>query len=229
MNNPLVSVIVPTYNRSHSILQTIYSIINQSYKNYEIIVVNDGSTDNTIRILERFKDSIVLLTQENKGQAAAKNTALKHAKGQFIAPLDSDDVWNSNYLERGIGELLSRNQDLHISNWTQSIFTPSKITYSQSHLPQNSFYVTDFGLFREYIFKDNLGANSGMIFKKNILKKGWNEKVNIGDDWYLLIELSLSYPHLNIGYSSYPIWVKNRFHDNSVLNVFIIHKISEIR
>ena len=72
MNNPLVSVIVPTYNRSHSILQTIYSIINQSYKNYEIIVVNDGSTDNTIRILERFKDSIVLLTQENKGHLENK-------------------------------------------------------------------------------------------------------------------------------------------------------------
>ena len=94
-NNPLVSVIIPTYNREKYIVDALESVLAQSYNNLEIIVVDDGSTDNTIKILkERYKDSdIVFIYKENEGVSSARNVGIKAAIGDYIAFLDSDDEW----------------------------------------------------------------------------------------------------------------------------------------
>lgn len=103
MKSPLVSIIMPAYNAEKFIEESIESVINQSYKNWELLIVNDCSRDLTAKIIEIYslKDRrIKIFTQkENKGVVEARNRALKESKGKYIAFLDSDDLWEKNKLE----------------------------------------------------------------------------------------------------------------------------------
>lgn len=92
-DQPLVSVIIPNYNYGHFISTSIESILNQTYKNIELILVDDGSTDNSVDIAKKYGSSIILIQQENAGVSAARNHGLGIAKGDFICFLDSDDSW----------------------------------------------------------------------------------------------------------------------------------------
>ena len=104
---PSVSVIIPTYQRPHLVSQTIESVLAQTYTDYEIIVVNDGSTDNTKEVLASFGDKITVINQENQGVAAARNTGIMAARGRYIAFLDHDDLWQPNKLKKQIACLES--------------------------------------------------------------------------------------------------------------------------
>ena len=90
---PLVSVIIPTYNRADYIAETIESVLGQTYDNIEIIVIDDGSTDNTAEIVRGFGRKVRYVWQENSERGASRNHGLRLAKGEFIAFLDSDDLW----------------------------------------------------------------------------------------------------------------------------------------
>ena len=90
---PQVSVIIPTYNRSWIIKEAIDSVLAQDYKEFELIVVDDGSTDHTSDVLDSSRNVIKVLSQKNKGVSAARNRGIAEASGQFIAFLDSDDLW----------------------------------------------------------------------------------------------------------------------------------------
>ena len=102
---PKVSVIIPTYNREEFITETIKSVLNQTYKDFEIIVVDDGSTDNTKQKLEPFKSKIKLIEQKNSERAVARNNGVKSSSGEYIAFLDSDDLWIKNKLENQVNFL----------------------------------------------------------------------------------------------------------------------------
>lgn len=93
MKNPLISVIIPTYNRAWAIKEAIDSILAQEYSRFEIIVVDDGSTDETQQILEAYTADISIIHQRNKGVSAARNRGVDSASGQWVAFLDSDDLW----------------------------------------------------------------------------------------------------------------------------------------
>ncbi len=91
--NPIVSVIIPSFNRGWVVAEAVESVIAQDYHPLEIIVVDDGSTDDTGEKLMPFREKIILLEQENRGVSAARNAGIKAAGGEFIAFLDSDDLW----------------------------------------------------------------------------------------------------------------------------------------
>ncbi len=97
---PLISVIIPTYNRYDFLLKAIESVKNQRYKNIEIIIIDDGSIDNTCRLST--DKSLVYYRQENKGPAAARNKGVQIAKGEWIAFLDSDDLWHEKKLQEQV-------------------------------------------------------------------------------------------------------------------------------
>jgi Glycosyl transferase family 2 len=90
---PFFSVIIPTYNREHWIRQTLESVLAQRFTDYEILIVDDGSTDGTARILEEFGSKIRVFHQVNRGPGAARNLGIQQAQGQYTAFLDSDDLW----------------------------------------------------------------------------------------------------------------------------------------
>jgi len=95
-------VIIPTFNAGNYIAETIQSVLNQTYRNYEVIVVDDGSTDNTLDVLKRFEARIKLLTKSNGGPASARNLGIKNSTGEFIAFQDSDDLWTEDKLDKQV-------------------------------------------------------------------------------------------------------------------------------
>lgn len=95
---PRFSVIVPTYNRANYVTEAIESILSQSFQDHEIIVVDDGSTDNTKDVLARYEGRIRYIYQANSGVSAARNAGIRHAQGEWLAFLDSDDIWLPDYL-----------------------------------------------------------------------------------------------------------------------------------
>lgn len=98
---PIVSIVMCAFNAANYIDETIDSVLAQTFTDFELIIVNDGSTDHTSKIVESYADPrIVLVEQENGGPAAARNTALQHASGEYVAILDSDDLWLPRYLEK---------------------------------------------------------------------------------------------------------------------------------
>lgn len=109
---PLVSVIIPVYNGEKFIATTLRSVIHQSYSNWEIIIINDGSTDNTLNIVSDLKDPrIKIISQNNSGVSASRNAGIGSANGNYLAFLDADDFWHKNNLEKKIS-FLENNPDI---------------------------------------------------------------------------------------------------------------------
>src|SRR5215212_10925703 len=99
---PLVSVIIPAYNAGRTITAAVGSVLAQTFRDYEIVVADDGSTDDTGQCVARFGERVTYLRQDNAGPASARNLALRHATGKYVAFLDADDVWLPRKLERQI-------------------------------------------------------------------------------------------------------------------------------
>ena len=95
----MISVVIPLYNKEKQVKQTLRKVLEQTFSDYEIIIVNDGSTDSSAEIAREFEDHrIKVIDQENAGVSAARNRGIKEAKGNFIAFLDADDEWDKDYL-----------------------------------------------------------------------------------------------------------------------------------
>ena len=102
MISPLVSVIIPAYNREDTIARCIDSVLTQTHKPLEVIIVDDGSTDQTVKVIQRYGERVTLICQPNGGPSAARNTGAALAKGEIISFLDSDDTWKPEKLARQV-------------------------------------------------------------------------------------------------------------------------------
>ena len=111
MTTPKVSVVIPTYNRARYICRAINSVLSQTFTDYEIIIVDDGSTDNTKKILAQYGNRIVYLAQSNQGISASRNRGIAVARGKYIAFLDSDDEWLPEKLAIQV-DMLEKNEKL---------------------------------------------------------------------------------------------------------------------
>jgi glycosyltransferase involved in cell wall biosynthesis len=109
---PAVSVIIPAYNRVHYVSAAVESVLAQTFSDFEIIAVDDGSSDGTHEVLKSFGGRIRLIRQENRGVSSARNTGVRAARGKWIAFLDSDDQWHPEKLESQIGVLKKHNAKL---------------------------------------------------------------------------------------------------------------------
>jgi glycosyltransferase involved in cell wall biosynthesis len=113
---PVVSVIIPTYNRAHYISEAIQSVLGQSYQEFEIIVIDDGSTDNTREVMDSLKDPrLKYFFQENQGVCVARNNGINVSNGEYIYFLDSDDILLENALEKQV-QVLDRHPDVALSH-----------------------------------------------------------------------------------------------------------------
>src|SRR6266404_4270752 len=108
---PTVSVIIPTFNRSKLVVNAVQSVLGQTYRDYEIIVVDDGSTDNTAEALTPYMDRIRYVYQANLGASAAQNRGLQLARGKWISILASDDLWLPAKLEAQLKAVASLGED----------------------------------------------------------------------------------------------------------------------
>jgi glycosyltransferase involved in cell wall biosynthesis len=114
---PLVSIVIPTYNCADYIEGAVKSVLNQTYPNIEILVIDDGSKDNTLELLSKYRNEIIVITQTNQGVSRARNIGIHQAKGKYIANLDADDRWFPNRLEIMIPQLEQGKCNIIISNF----------------------------------------------------------------------------------------------------------------
>ena len=110
-NTPLISVILPTFNRAGVLPRAINSVLGQSYKSIELIVVDDGSTDDTPQVLEQYGNKLICIKQQNRGVSAARNTGIRISKGKYLAFIDSDDKWMESKLEEQVRYFNNYEQD----------------------------------------------------------------------------------------------------------------------
>ncbi|MEL6930410.1 MAG: glycosyltransferase, partial [Cyanobacteria bacterium J06600_6] len=137
----LISVIIPAYNAEATIAKTVQSVINQTHKNLEIIISNDGSKDNTAAVVENIQDTrIKLINYPNAGVAEARNRAIRKAQGDYIAFLDADDLWTEDKLELQL-QALTDNPDAGVAySWTYFLYKetgkcfPSQEIYHQGNV-----------------------------------------------------------------------------------------------
>ena len=199
VDNALVSVIIPTYNRASLIRGAIESALAQTYPHKQIIVVDDGSIDDTAAIVRSYKD-VQYIYQPNGGQAAARNTGLRHARGSYITSLDSDDVWDSRFLETCVELLEKLELDFVFANWDQErengrvVDYFSEFPFIQPYLVNQPDMIRIFSYaeLRSLFIECCPAPSSSFLIRHASLVSAWNEKMHIGDDWCLLLDIILS-------------------------------------
>lgn len=196
MSNPNVSVIIPTYNRSKYIKESLDSVLAQTYKDFEIIVVDDGSKDNTRGIVEsyikRFPGKIKYIYQENRGVAAARNKALENAAGRYIALLDSDDIWFPEILSCQVNKF---EQDPGIALVYSSYDVFDDIRVREKDLLKNYYKNYYSGnVLRELLLWCFIWSSTVMIKREIFDDVGsFDENIQIGEDYDFLLRVARKY------------------------------------
>jgi len=220
----LISIIIPTYNRGGLIINTINSVLNQTYLNWELIIVDDGSTDNTKEIIASVNDSrIKYIYRENKGPSAARNTGIKNANGEYIAFLDSDDEWLPEKIERQI-KFLDKNPNIGIiGGWSTSVFENNKkLSQSCIEIKNNKTYIKALLLFPFYKINE-LPWTSSIIVKKECFDKVgyFDEKMISKEDWDMWLRIAIFYDF----YCLDKILILRKIHNQSLMYTTDTEKI----
>lgn len=189
------SVIIPVYNKEKHLSKTIESVLYQSFKDFEIIIINDGATDSSEKIIKGYKDTrIQYIKQKNQGVSVARNTGIKAASAKYIALLDADDTWGEDYLEK-INALIDSYPKQHVFATVcrieskGSFYNPS---YSITKLTPNKSYVLSY-FTSSYI--NTILTSSSTVLDKNVFEKigYYNPKLRTGEDTDLWIRLGICY------------------------------------
>ena len=202
---PLVSIVIPAYNCARWIDETLRSVYRQTYRNWEIILVDDGSTDDTKAALAPHMDRIRYYLQENGGTAAARNTGLQRARGELIAFLDNDDIWLPEKLNLQVRAM---------QTWRDCglVFTDGR-TFGESGLRGKPLIsrlldrwihdhktsdpmVANGWLSREFFFKNHISSASSVLVRKECLETvgAFDERIAIADDYDLWLRIAQRYP-----------------------------------
>lgn len=185
----MFSVVIPLYNKEKSIRRTLESVINQTFSNFEVIVVNDASTDNSLKVIDSIKDDrIRVINKENGGVSSARNRGVLEAKGDYIAFLDADDYWDNKYL-LVMNKLISDFNDASIFSCQFGLLNNNNIS------PANKIH-TKRGYVHNYFLEANkapLIHTSSVIVKRSCFEITglFNTQYKRGEDidmWCRLIE-----------------------------------------
>ncbi len=192
INIPLISIIVPAYNAGSTLALTIDAILSQSISNYELIIVDDGSIDNTSKICERYtaNKKIRVVKQENKGVSNARNLGIELANGDWITFVDADDVVKQDYLKNLIDSVISNKTDFAMSNviainvnHNEQLFEIPTINYCGSRGMKE--------FLNQYIDHPILKVNHAKLYKREIIEKNrirYRSKVRLSEDALFVIE-----------------------------------------
>lgn len=182
----LVSIIVPCYKQAHFLKDSLQSVLDQSYSNWECIIVNDGSPDNVLEITQKWinKDSrFIYLAKENGGLSSARNFGIKHSKGLYILPLDADDILHQDYLIKTVAEL-EQNESLAIASCYSRFFIKEKTNVIYELRPQGEKCI-------DLLYVNQLIATS--LYRKNCWNEvgGYDESMKKGfEDWEFWIAIT---------------------------------------
>lgn len=207
----MVSVIIVVYNGEKYIQEAIESVRNQTYKDIELVVADDGSTDNTRKIVEKYKD-VVYVYQENKGEGSARNLGIEASKGEYLAFLDADDLYAPDKIEKQLKILLENNNIDVVYNDLKVV--DENLNYLNI-LKSEGVYEKREDLLANIIYRQVIQGPICMMMRRKCIKNiKWSEKLIYTVDYEYVIKLALKY---NFKYLEEPLYIYRR-HGNNLSN-----------
>lgn len=186
-SQPLVSVIIPTFNRRDLVIRAIESALNQTYAHREILVMDDGSTDDTADAVRPYLDRVTYLTQANRGLAAARNAAIRHSRGELLALLDSDDVWTPDKLEKCVRYLQQHSE-------CDVVYTPMATMDVDGQLMAGHDKVCKEGWILDELFENICIHDPAAVFHRRVWERvgGFDESlpVCVGHNFWLRVAVA---------------------------------------
>ncbi|NQT94640.1 MAG: glycosyltransferase [Lentisphaerae bacterium] len=221
--DPLVSVVIPVYNAARYVAQAVDSVLDQTYAPLQVIVVNDGSTDDTATVLEPYLDRIEYCRQENRGASASRNRGIELAKGKYIAFLDADDLWTPEKISRQVRVLEDNPQfglvhsDTAVIDESGAIMKPSANRLRQ---------VRNGNVFEEFFSSDiSVVLTSAAMVRKECFEKvpGFDGRFPVLQDYGLFLSLSW---HFHVWYIDEPL-AQYRITPGSLSRTYLLGNISD--
>lgn len=187
---PLVSVVIPVFNGEKTIRETIESVLNQTLTDFELLVINDGSQDGTLDIVERIPDSrIQVFSYPNAGQSTSRNRGIEIAKGDYISFIDADDLWTPDKLEAQLQALQANPKAGVAYSWTDWIDESSQL------LGKGSYNTEQGAVFTKLLLNDFVANGSNVLIRRQALTEvgGFDPSVTPAEDWDLWLRLAARY------------------------------------
>ena len=205
MSGPVVSVILPAFNAGGTLRETIDSVLSQTYSQLELVVINDGSTDDTEAIAHSYAarngEGVVVISQENRGLSATRNVGIRRSRGELLAFIDADDVWLPHKTARQLEALsLHRNAALVTCNYAEIdadgvVFGESdeKTAFEATGTTVAGQAIRVLSSFQTLLFGNTVGPPSGVMVRRDHLEQAGcfdEELVNGAEDWNLYLKMA---------------------------------------
>lgn len=186
-----ITVVIPTYNRADYLPKTLDSVLAQTYRDYEVVVVDDGSTDGTQHVLRGYAGLVQVVQQPNLGVGQARNTGISVAKGRYIAFLDSDDIWFPRKLELQVLALES-DRDL---KWVYSdAYSFDGETGQRLHLLSDSVKQHEGHIAERLILEDFIPSPTPVVARSVFDEVGCFSNIQVVEDWEMWLRIAARYP-----------------------------------
>ncbi len=207
----MVSVIIVVYNGEKYIEEAIQSVLNQTYKNIELIVVDDGSTDSTRKIVEKYKD-VVYIYQENRGEGAARNLGIENSNGEYLAFLDADDLYANDKIEKQL-KVLIKNNDIDVV-YNDLKVVDENLNYLNT-LKSEGIYEKREDLLANIIYRQVIQGPICMMIRRSCTNDiKWSEELVYTVDYEYVMKLAFKH---NFKYLEEPLYIYRR-HGNNLSN-----------
>ena len=193
----LISVIIPVYNGEKTIRETIESVLNQTFRNFELIILNDGSQDSTLEVVSSIQDfRLKVFSHPNAGLAASRNRGTFHAVGEYISFIDADDLWTPDKLETQLKALQDNPEAAVAYSWT------NYIDESGQFLRRGGYLTANGDVYAKLLVVDFLENGSNPLIRRQALiqVRGFDESLPAAEDWDVLLRLAAQYSFVAVPY-----------------------------
>lgn len=175
--SPSVSVIITCYNYAEFVEEAIRSVLDQTYKNIEFVIIDDGSTDKSLEVINKYKDSAKVISRPNKGIVYTRNEALGLATGKYLCFLDADDYFSPDYVEKSVRIAEEYGADVVFPNW---------------HVFGDTEYYTDFAEFDvQLLIRQEIHCTAESLIRRSAIGKHAFESEQVAEDWDFFLGLAL--------------------------------------
>jgi glycosyltransferase involved in cell wall biosynthesis len=215
-----ISIVIPVYNGEKTIKNTVESVLHQTFSDFELIVINDGSQDSTLQIVSSIKDSrLKVFSYENAGLAASRNRGISQAVGEYISFIDADDLWTPNKLEAQWRALQENPNAAVAYSWTDHIDESGQFFRSGPHFTFSG------DIYARLLLVDFIGSGSNPLIRTQVFAEvgGFDESLTAVEDWEMWLRLAARYQFVVVPSPQ----ILYRVYDNSMsFNIWGMEKAS---